>query len=253
MALLELKDVSRHFGGLAAVSHLDMAADQGEIVGLIGPNGAGKTTVFNVISGVFHPDRGQVGFDGEDISSLEPHFVAQRGIVRTFQTTTLFSGLSVIENVLLGLHLVSTIGFREAVFHTKSCRDKENELRQKARETLAFVGLVGVENEFARNLPYGHQRLLSIAIALAARPKLLLLDEPVAGMNPREVNTTMDLIRSIRDRRGIGIVLVEHNMRAVVSLCERIVVLNFGQKIAEGPAAEIRENQHVIDAYLGKE
>ena len=253
MALLELKDVSRHFGGLAAVSRLDMAADQGEIVGLIGPNGAGKTTVFNVIAGVFHPDRGQVVFDGEDISSLEPHFVAQRGIVRTFQTTTLFSGLSVIENVLLGLHLVSTIGFREAVFNTKSCRDKENELRQKAMETLAFVGLVGVENEFARNLPYGHQRLLSIAIALAARPKLLLLDEPVAGMNPREVNTTMDLIRSIRDRRGIGIVLVEHNMRAVASLCERIVVLNFGQKIAEGSAAEIRENQHVIDAYLGKE
>jgi len=253
MALLELKDVSRHFGGLAAVSHLDMAADTGEIVGLIGPNGAGKTTVFNVVSGVFHADHGQVLLDGEDISNLEPHFVARRGVVRTFQTTTLFAGLSVIENALLGLHLVSTTGFREALLNTISYRDKERELRRKALETLAFVGLVGAENEFARNLPYGHQRLLSIAIALAARPRLLLLDEPVAGMNPREVKTTMDLIRSIRDRRGIGIVLVEHNMRAVTSLCERIVVLNFGQKIAEGSAAEIRENQHVIDAYLGKE
>jgi branched-chain amino acid transport system ATP-binding protein len=253
MALLELRDVSKHFGGLAAVSRLDMAADTGEIVGLIGPNGAGKTTVFNVVSGVFHADNGQVLLDGEDISGLEPHFVARRGVVRTFQTTTLFAGLSVIENALLGLHLVSTIGFREALLNTTSYRDKERELRRKALDTLAFVGLVGAENEFARNLPYGHQRLLSIAIALAAGPRLLLLDEPVAGMNPREVQTTMDLIRSIRDRRRIGIVLVEHNMRAVTSLCERIVVLNFGQKIAEGSAAEIRENQHVIDAYLGKE
>jgi branched-chain amino acid transport system ATP-binding protein len=252
MALLELRDVSKHFGGLAAVSHLDITAKDGEIVGLIGPNGAGKTTVFNVMTGIYRPDGGKVVFDGEDISGLEPHFVAKKGMVRTFQLTTLFSGLTVLENVLVGLHLVSRLRFRAAVFNSKSYRDKEKELRQSATEILTFMGLGGLENELARNLPYGHQRLLSISIALAAGPKLLLLDEPLAGMNPREVITTMGLIRSIRDRQGIGIILVEHNMRAVTSLCERIVVLNFGQKIAEGSAEQIRENQDVIDAYLGK-
>jgi branched-chain amino acid transport system ATP-binding protein len=252
MALLELKNVSKHFGGLAAINQLDMAAGEGEIVGLIGPNGAGKTTVFNVVTGFYRPDRGKVLLDGEDISGLEPHFVAKRGIVRTFQLTTLFSGLTVLDNVLVGLHLVSRLGFREAIFDTRAYRDKEKKIKQDAMDILAFIGLGGLESELARNLPYGRQRLLSISIALAARPRLLLLDEPLAGMNPREVTTMMDLIRLIRDRRGVGIVLVEHNVRAVTSLCERIVVLNFGQKIAEGSAEEIRQNQDVINAYLGR-
>jgi branched-chain amino acid transport system ATP-binding protein len=252
MALLELRNVSKHFGGLSAINALDMTARGGEIVGLIGPNGAGKTTVFNVITGVYQPDGGQVLLDGERIGGLAPHLIARRGIVRTFQTTTLFSSLSVLDNVLVGLHLAARTGLVEAVFRTNSYRSKEAHLHHTARDILDFLGLTGMEGELARNLPYGHQRRLSMCIALAAAPRFLLLDEPLAGMNPKEVTAMMDLIRSIRDQRGIGVVLVEHNVRAVTSLCERIVVLNFGEKIAEGTAAEIRDAPHVIDAYLGK-
>lgn len=251
MVLLELKKVSKHFGGLAAVSELDMYVRQGEILGLIGPNGAGKTTVFNMITGIFSPENGRVIFEGKDITRLEPHFVAKRGIVRTFQLTTLFSGLTVLENVLMGLHLVSRIGFWEALFNAGSNRNKERVLREKAMGILAFTGLANLKDELAINLPYGHQRVLSICIALASRPKILLLDEPLTGMNPKEVMATIDMIREIRDREGVSIVVVEHNMRAIMSLCERIVVVNFGRKIAEGSPEEIRENQDVIDAYLG--
>jgi len=252
MALLELRNVSKHFGGLSAIHALDMSARDGEIVGLIGPNGAGKTTVFNVITGVYQPDSGQVLLDGERIGGLAPHLIARRGIVRTFQTTTLFSGLTVLDNVRVGLHLLARTGLAEAVFNTRSYRLKESSLDQTAREIMSFLGLRGLESELARNLPYGHQRRLSICVALAAAPRFLLLDEPLAGMNPKEVTGMMDLIRSIRDQRGIGVVLVEHNMRAVTSLCERIVVLNFGEKIAEGTADEIRDDPRVIDAYLGR-
>jgi branched-chain amino acid transport system ATP-binding protein len=253
MALLELRGVSKYFGGLPAVSGLDMDVMQGEILGLIGPNGAGKTTVFNVITGFLRLDRGKVVFDGKDISGLEPHFIAKRGIVRTFQLTTLFSGLTVLENMLAGLHLLSRIGFWEALFNTGSNHNKEKELREKATEILTFAGLVDVRDEPAMNLPHGHQQVLSLCVALAASPKILLLDEPLSGMNPKEVMTMIDIIRKIRNKEELSIVVVEHNMRAVMSLCERIIVVNFGRKIAEGAPEEIRENQDVIDAYLGVE
>lgn len=253
MALLELREVSKYFGGLPAVSELDMDVMQGEILGLIGPNGAGKTTLFNLITGFLRPDCGRVIFNGKDISGLEPHFIAKRGIVRTFQLTTLFSGLTVLENMLAGLHLLSRIGFWEALFNTKSNHNKETALREKAMEILGFARLANLKDEPAMNLPHGHQQILSLCIALAGSPRILLLDEPLSGMNPKEVMAMTDMIREIRKREELSIVVVEHNMRAVMSLCERIVVVNFGKKIAEGSPEEIRENQNVIDAYLGVE
>lgn len=253
MALIEMRKLSKHFGGLTAINQLDMEVNQGEIVGLIGPNGAGKTTVFNLITGTLRLSSGKVTFEGKEISGLEPHFVAKRGIARTFQLTTLFPNLTVLENVLVGLQLRSKIGFWNALFNTRSNRTKERELREKAVELLTFVGLANLKDELAKNMPYGHQRVISIAIALASQPKLLLLDEPLCGMNPSEATVMVNMIRGIRDKYGTTIIIVEHNMRAVMSLCERIVVINFGRKIAEGSPEEIRGNQEVINAYLGSQ
>lgn len=251
MALLELRKISKYFGGLAAVRELDMEVNQGEILGLIGPNGAGKTTIFNLITGTLAPDKGKVAFEGKRITGLEPHFVAKRGIARTFQLATVFPNLTVLKNVLVGLQLVSKVGFWETLLNTGSKQNKNAELNQRAMEILSFMGIASLSSELAVNLPYGFQRALSIAIALAAKPKILLLDEPLAGMNPKEVTTMMGKIREIRDGEGVTIVVVEHNIRAVTILCERIIVVNFGQKIAEGSAEEVRNNQDVIDAYLG--
>lgn len=247
MALLETTDLSKHFGGLAAVSSLDLHVEAGEIVGLIGPNGAGKTTCFNLLSGFLPPTRGTIRFRNQDITGLKPHHIVRRGLVRTFQLTTLFQDATVLENVLLGLHIHSRQGLRQLIFHRHAFPEDEV---ARAHEVLEFTGLRPHAGQLASSLPHGHQRILGIAMALAARPTLLLLDEPVTGMNLEESGRVMSLVKTIRDR-GTTILLVEHNMKAVMGTCERIVVLNFGQKLTEGPPEAVRANQEVIEAYLG--
>lgn len=250
--MLELRDVSKNFGGLAAVSGIDLVVRQGEILGLIGPNGAGKTTLFNLVSGVYRPDTGRLLYRGENITGLAPHAIAKRGIVRTFQLTTLFPGFTVLQNVLVGLQLHARYGFWETILNTSQYRKKEEDLEDQAREILAFLGLAGLEGELASNLPYGQQRGVSIAVALATRPEVMLLDEPISGKTTEERLALMGHIRQISER-GITIVLIEHEMAAVMALCERICVLNFGRKIAEGAPEEIQRNRAVIEAYLGED
>jgi len=250
MALLEVKSLRRFFGGLAAVNQLDMQVARSEILGLIGPNGAGKTTLFNLISGFIPPSTGVIVFDGEVISRLKPHEIARRGIGRTFQQSVLFMQSTVFENVFTGCHMHYRTGLLQQFLHTPAARNEERLIRRKTAEILDFMGLTPLQNELAANLPHGHQRILGICVALASSPQLLLLDEPVTGMNPAETLHAMELIRSIRER-GITIVMVEHDMGAVMTLCDRIVVLNYGQKIAEGEPEEIKENKEVVEAYLG--
>lgn len=247
MTLLETQGLSKHFGGLAAVDNLDLRVEEGEIVGLIGPNGAGKTTCFNLLSGFFPPTHGTISFQGENITGLKPHHIVQRGLVRTFQLTTLFQEISVLENVLLGLHTHSRRRLRQALLSRHAFPREEI---AQAHSVLTFTGLARHAEQLAKNLPHGHQRILGIAMALAAQPRLLLLDEPVTGMNLEESNRVMSLVKTIRDR-GTTILLVEHNMKAVMGTCERVVVLNFGQKLTEGTPVEVRDNPEVIEAYLG--
>lgn len=248
--MLEIKALTKYFGGLAAVQSLNLRISRDEIVGLIGPNGAGKTTVFNLVTGFLRPTGGRIMFAGEDITARKPHSVAEKGIVRTFQATCLFAEFSVLQNVIAACHLKPKFSFWEAAFHTPSSRRKEESVLSRALEIVQFVGLDTAKDMPARSLPHGHQRILGIAIALAAEPKLLLLDEPLSGMNAEEVNNAKEIIHKIWEK-GITILLIEHNMGAIMSLCQRIVVLNFGNKIAEGSPDEIRENKEVIQAYLG--
>jgi branched-chain amino acid transport system ATP-binding protein len=245
--LLATRNLTRVFGGLAAVNHVDLTVDEGEIVGLIGPNGAGKTTCFNLLSGFLRPTFGSIVFDGEDITGLRPHQIASRGLIRTFQLTTLFQEMTALENVLLGLHLHSRTGPLQVLFNRQGFPADEI---ARARDVLEFTGLASHADQLTRNLPHGHQRVLGIAMALAARPRLLLLDEPVTGMNLEESGRVMDLVKTIRGRRTT-ILLVEHNMKAVMGTCDRIVVLNFGQKLAEGTPKEVGTSPDVIQAYLG--
>ena len=250
--MLEVEGLTKQFGGLSAVSGLDLTVRAGDIIGLIGPNGAGKTTAFNLITGFLRPTGGRVTFDGKDITDKKPHRIAATGLVRTFQATNTCSELTVLDNVVLSCHLQPGVGFFETVFATPSSRRKDKAILERSHAILELVGLETMSGVIAGSLAHGHKRTLGIAVALAAEPKLLMLDEPLGGMNAQEVNETMGLIRTLWER-GITILLIEHNMRATMSLCRRIVVLSFGKKIAEGSPEEVQANDEVIRAYLGAE
>ena len=246
--MLEVRNLWRRFGGLVAVSDLSFSVGENEIRGLIGPNGAGKTTTFNVISGFYPPSAGQVLFRDEDISGMRTSAIAARGLVRTFQATTLFQELTVIENVLVGCHLQARSGPLRTLLGAD--RRREAAARDKALEILDFFGLGDRAEDLAVSLPHGLQRALGIAVAFAADPKLLLLDEPFTGMNPEETRQMMEIARRVRDR-GVTLLLVEHDMQAVMGLCDRITVLNFGKLLTEGTPEEVRRHPDVIEAYLG--
>jgi branched-chain amino acid transport system ATP-binding protein len=248
--VLELKQLTKHFGGLAAVENLDLDLMKGEIFGLIGPNGAGKSTVFNLVNGLLKPTRGKVIFNGEDITNLKPDQIARRRLARVFQASVLIQDFTVIENVIFGRHIHSGSGFFRDLLNMPSSRLKQKQVLESALEIVRFVGLSAYGDELAKNLAHGHQRALGIGIALAVEPELLMLDEPVTGMNVKEKESMTDLIARIQ-AKGITVLLVEHDMKVVMGICHRIAVLNFGEKIAEGSPDEIRSNHHVIEAYLG--
>lgn len=251
--LLKVDNVSMVFGGLRAVSNLSMHIDEGELIGLIGPNGAGKTTAFNMITGVYTPTEGKVYFNGKQSSGKKSYQVTQMGMARTFQNIRLFSELSVIDNVKIAYNMHVTYSLADAIVRDGKYLSEEEFITQKALDLLKIFHLEEEAHEVAKNLPYGKQRRLEIARALATEPKLLLLDEPAAGMNPQETKELMEMIRWIRKEFNLSILLIEHDMGLVMGVCERIYVLEYGMKIAEGTPNEIKQNARVIEAYLGEE
>lgn len=253
MALLQTTNVVKRFGGLVAVNKITFSVDEGRIVSIIGPNGAGKTTFFNSLTGIYRPEEGEILFKGHSLIGLRPDQVSARGMSRTFQNIRLFGSMTVIENILVGMHNQLHQSAIDTLFRSKKFHEEEKEAEAKASALMEYVGLKNVGNELARNLPYGGQRRIEIARALAANPTLLLLDEPTAGMNPNETADAIKLFRRIRDEKGITILLIEHDMRVVMGISEHISVMDYGEKIAEGSPAEIRKNQRVIEAYLGRE
>jgi branched-chain amino acid transport system ATP-binding protein len=252
MPLLDTVKVVKRFGGLLAVNKMDFCLEKGEIVSIIGPNGAGKTTFFNTLTGIYRPEEGHITFNERSLLGLRPDQIAERGIARTFQNIRLFGNLSVIENVLVGMHIHLKQSPVQTLLLSRGFKEEELAAERKAEELLHYVGLRGVGNELAKNLPYGGQRRVEIARALASDPLLLLLDEPTAGMNPQETMDAIKLFRGIRDQKGVTVLLIEHDMRVVMNISERISVMDYGEKIAEGTPAQIRSNQRVIEAYLGR-
>jgi branched-chain amino acid transport system ATP-binding protein len=252
MSLLEVTHLTKRFGGLLAVNDLSFSLNEGEILGLIGPNGAGKTTLFNMIAGAFRPTTGEIRFRGIKIHQLKTYKIAQLGIVRTFQLTNLFGEMTVKQNVIVGSHQNLNVSIWGSMFNTKSACNKENNENKEIDSILAFMGLSEYSDVLAKNLTHGFQRRLSVAIALAAKPTLLLLDEPLQGMTHQEVKEMLQCIKKIQ-KQGKTILLVEHNMKAVTSICERVIVINFGEKIDEGSPQKVMQNPNVIEAYLGTE
>jgi len=253
MPLLETTNVVKQFGGLIAVNKMNFALEQGQIASIIGPNGAGKTTFFNTLTGIYKPEQGEILFNNHKLVGLRPDQVVEHGIARTFQNIRLFGSMTVIENILVGMHTQLKQRGIDALFRSGSFHKEEAEAEKIAKDLMRYVGLRNVGNALARNLPYGGQRRIEIARALAVKPTLLLLDEPTAGMNPNETEDAIKLFRRIRDDKGVTVLLIEHDMRVVMNISERISVMDYGEKIAEGTPAEIRSNQRVIEAYLGRE
>ena len=250
--ILKIDDITQKFGGLTALSHICIDIHPGEILGVIGPNGAGKTTLFNLITGIYRPSEGKILLNGQDITGKKPYQIAELGISRTFQNIRLFRKMTVLENVMAGRHIRTKSNLIDAVFKTARRRREEREGEERALEILKFMGLDSLRYHLAESLPYGAQRKLEIARALATSPKLLLLDEPAAGMNPNETQELMDTIRFVRDTFEMTILLIEHDMRLVSGICEELTVLNFGMVLAQGETSQVLNNPEVVKAYLGE-
>jgi branched-chain amino acid transport system ATP-binding protein len=253
--LLEVRKLSKHFGGLAAVDEVDFHADEGEVVSVIGPNGAGKTTLFNIVTGFYTYEEGEVRFDGHNIAGLKPNQITRLGIARTFQTVRLFPAMTVLENAMVGQHSRSRSGVFGAVLRLRGTVAEEKHIEERAREALGFFGnnLLSRADDLASGLAYADRRRLEVARAMATQPKLLLLDEPTAGMNAREKDEIIDLVSRLRDERAYTVVLIEHDMPVVRGVSDRVVALDFGRRIAEGTYDEVSRDERVIEAYLGKE